>query len=202
MHCTVAPIPQHIGCTTGKSLRGDHVEGLRRFFLGKHGYKVCIEKHTIEIRVDDFQIKGSTTWTTTFRFANKVSKGMLQSTIFHSNDLPRTKDQFARRKATEIYSRHRSNTGCTPSICTAGGPFWHPCPHARPRRRGSILRTDLGSKLFKQTHQSPKGKGRRRLTRAALLSTRTRRNWHPSGETRKSLTGSGKLLAAYMRKHL
>ncbi|MFV0675531.1 helix-turn-helix transcriptional regulator [Variovorax sp. tm] len=38
----------------------------------------------------------------------------------------------------------------------------------------------------------PIGKGRKRSTQAALLSTRPRRNWHPSGETRKSLTGSGK----------
>lgn len=44
--CKVRPIPQHIGCTAGKPQHGDHVEGLQRFFLGKHGYKTCTERHT------------------------------------------------------------------------------------------------------------------------------------------------------------
>lgn len=55
--------------------------------------------------------------------------------------------------------------------------------------------TWTNSTVFTYT-DSPKGKGRKRSTQAALLSTRTRENWHPSGETRKSLTGSGKCLAA------
>lgn len=57
-HGTVASIPQHIGCRAASTQRGDHLEGLRCFFLGKQGDKVCVNKHTIEIRVDDFQIKG------------------------------------------------------------------------------------------------------------------------------------------------
>jgi len=42
----------------GATHRGNHRDGRRRFLPGKQGSKVCIDKHSIEIRVDDFHIKG------------------------------------------------------------------------------------------------------------------------------------------------
>ena len=84
--------------------------------------------------------------------------------------------------------------------CTGSSPFIHNLVHTRLLWCALAFSVSIWITGYPNSIAStPKGKGRRRLTQAALLSTRTRKNWHPSGETRKSLTGSGECLAAYLK---
>lgn len=134
----------------------------------------------------------STSRISTFKIANKDSNEVaIASASGPAASAPRSRSRACR--STVVIHGQRT----FPARCTGSSLLINNLVHTRCGFRALAFSAPIWTTGYLNSITGvQKARAASDGTQAALLSTRTRENWHPSAETKKSLTGSGDFLAS------